>query len=243
MWKKKSFAPFVFALVLAAIPWAAGKISFSQARAAGLEGLTPNTAAAGIYGGDHLSSLGPHTSLVYDYRLEGKLMDEPFTDEIVLDLTRADDGSTHGFDVSATLFARGPARKIGPIVASTFNPLLLIFFQRDVNQMSRGTGGSNHYFRNVIRHAMAVPGNFEETRTTARFGDETVAARRISFTPFADDSNRAQMKSFARKTYAVTLSEAVPGGILELSTTTATGDDSDATPMLRESYRLREARP
>ena len=234
--------PLLLALTLAAV--VAAPFSAPPSRAAGMEGLTPNTASAEIYGFDHLDKLGRQATLVYDYRLEGRLMEEPFADEIVLDFKRTEEGSNHAFDVGATLFAKGAAKEIGPIVASTFNPLLLIFFQRDVNQMSRGTGGSGHYFRNVIRHAMAEPGKYAEEAVSVEIAGKRVAARRVSFTPFANDSHKDQMQGLAGKTYTVTVSDAVPGGLVSLETqTSAPADAPGEGPMLHESYRFREVRP
>ncbi|MDJ0931728.1 hypothetical protein [Breoghania sp.] len=140
-------------------------------------------------------------------------MEEPFADEIVLDFTRADASSDHSYDVSATLFAKGPAREIGPLVSSTFNPLLLIFFQRDVNQMSRGINGSGHYFRNVIRRGMATPGRYEETTERMEVAGRTVEATRISFTPFLRDPHKDDMHDLNAKIYSVTFSKEVPGGV------------------------------
>ena len=234
--------PFFLALIATAL--AAVSSPPPAAIAAGLDDLTPGTASAEIYGFNHLETLGTHATIVYDYRLEGRMMEAPFTDEIVLDFAHAQTDAKHAYDVEATLFAKGAAKQVGPIVASTFNPLLLIFFQRDVNQMSRGTGGSGHYFRNVIRHAMSVPGNYAEEAVSLEIGGKPVAAHRVSFTPFADDSHKDQMRGLAAKTYTITVSDAVPGGLVALETETAAAPGAPGEgPMLHESYRFREVRP
>ncbi|WP_321342221.1 hypothetical protein [Breoghania sp.] len=213
----------------------------SPVLAQGMDGLTPDTAAAEIYGFDQLKGLRNRSKLVFDYRLEGRMMEEPFADEVVLDFTRAGESTDHGYDVAATLFAKGAPREIGPLVASSYNPILLIFFQHDVNQMSRGTGGSSHYFRNVIRHAMGLKGAFSAEDVKTEVAGRTVKARRISFTPFATDAHKAQMSKLMTKRYTVTVSDEVAGGIVALeSATPAPPDEPGAGPMLHEIYRLRE---
>lgn len=249
----------LIALTCAATLTAAGATSLglSGAHAAGMSGLTPNTAAAGIYGTNHLEGMPDTAQLVYDYNMDGSIMDKPFHDEIVLDFKRrppeakdaeADKGAEAGktektgdeatFDVNVTLFPGTRNLPIGPITSTSFNPLLVIFFQRDVNQMGRNTGGSNHYFRNVIRHAMGAPGHQTETEIKIDWQGREVAATRVSFQPFIKDENRTRMKSFASKTYAVTLAPELPGGLYEISTETTEADTGKV--LLREVYRLRD---
>lgn len=213
------------------------------ARAEDGKRLDPNTAAGQVYGGDHLKGLQDGATLVYDYRMDGRILEKPFEDEVILAFKRADEAADHRYDVTATIFPKTRSQTLGPIVASAFNPLLLIYFQRDVNQMGNGTGGSKHYFRNVIRHSMATPGEFDEKNVTMEVAGKTIEVRQISFSPFKTDEHEAQMKSFSDKTYTVTLSDGVPGGIVELSASTPAdpGTAGDG-PLLRETYRFREMR-
>ncbi|MGE5767963.1 MAG: hypothetical protein ACM35H_12305, partial [Bacteroidota bacterium] len=121
----------------------------------GLDGLAPGSPAAGIYGSNHLALVPDKAVLVYDYRYEGSLLERPFDDNVLLDFTRHSGDA--GFDVGASLFPKTRKLEVGPITASATNPILLIFFQRDATQMSNGTGGSQHYFRNSIRRALQAP--------------------------------------------------------------------------------------
>lgn len=226
-------------------------VSAAPAQAAGgMSDLTPNTAAAGIYGSNHLKGLPDTAHLVYDYAMDGTIMETPFHDEVVLDFTRRPDkpdskdkeGATEAtYDVNVTLFPGTRNQSVGPITSTSFNPLLVIFFQRDVNQMGRSTGGSNHYFRNVIRRAMGTPGHQTETALTVDWQGTEIAATRVSFQPFVKDENRTRMESFASKTYSVTLAPGVPGGIYEISTETA--EAGTGKMLLREVYKLRANDP
>src|SRR3546814_4621386 len=93
------------------------------------------------------------------------------------------------------------------VCSSDLNPILLIFFQRDVTQMSNGTGGSQHYFRNTIRRVLQTSDPASIRDTTIDLGGERVAATEISFRPFANDPNRARLREFADKSYHVIISD------------------------------------
>src|SRR3546814_7888028 len=101
-----------------------------------------------------------------------------------------------GFDVDATLFPQSRKLQIGPISAAEVNPILLIFFQRDVTQMSNGTGGSQHYFRNTIRRVLQTSDPASIRDTTIDLGDERVAATR-------SEEHTSEIQSLMRHSYAV----------------------------------------
>lgn len=232
------------AAVLAGIAVLAGAAGAAAGPAAdGLDGLVPGSPAAGVYGSNHLALVPDEAELVFDYRFEGTAMEQPFADDVLLDFTRhaAAGGSEEtGFDVELTIFPQTRKITVGPVTATSFNPILLVFFQRDVTHMSNGTGGSQHYFRNVIRAAMQDPGEGRVTDVTIDLDGRRVAAREISFRPFVGDSHRAQLRGFADKTYRIVVSEAVPGGIYEVQSETP--DEKTGATLLRETYRFREMR-
>jgi len=210
----------------------------------GLEGLVTGSPAAGIYGSNHLAQLPDKAVLVFDYRFEGTLVEKPFDDSVLLDFTRHEAkgaSDPEGFDVAATLFPHTRNLQIGPLSATHVNPILLIFFQRDASQMSNGTGGSQHYFRNAIRRVLQTPDPESTKPVTVEFGGKQVAASEITFRPFADSPDRARLREFADKSYHFIVSDDVPGGIYEVSAETPTGDGTAI--LLRETYRLREMRP
>ena len=230
-WRRFLLPCLVLVLACAAAPL--------RAEGDGLEGLTPGSPAAGIYGSNHLALLPDKAVLVFDYRFDGSMVEQSFDDSVLLDFTRHSED--RAFDVDATLFPQTRNLAIGPISAASVNPILLIFFQRDATQMSNGTGGSQHYFRNVIRRSMqtADPGSLRAT--TIDLDGHRVAASEISFRPFEADPNRARLRAFADKSYRVIVSDEIPGGIYEVRAETPE-EDGDGV-LLRETYRFREMRP
>lgn len=225
---------------LAAVALLAGAAGNAGAAGDGIDGLTPGSPAEGIYGRNHLAGLPDKAEIVFDYRFEGSIMEEPFADDVLLDFTRNDDSSSSGYSVEMTLFSKTRNQTVGPVSAAAVNPILLIFFQRDVTHMSNGTGGSQHYFRNAIRTALQQPDESAINAITIDLGGRQVAASEISLRPFSGDSHRAQMRNFADKTYRFVVSAAVPGGIYEVQSETP--DDTGEKVLLRETYRFREIR-
>src|SRR3546814_8808663 len=60
---------------------------------------------------DHLALLPDKAVLVFDYRFDGSLLEQPFSDDVVLDFMRHRDD--RGFDVDATLFPQSRKLQIG----------------------------------------------------------------------------------------------------------------------------------
>ncbi len=240
-WRHLLLPLAAFALLPALLAMGSG--SAVEAAAFKLEGLVPGSAAEGIYGSLHLGEVPDKAELVYDYRFEGTAMEKPFSDDVLLDFTRqapGQAGEPSSFDVQMTIFPQSRNQTVGPLTATAYNPILLVFFQRDVTHMSNGTGGSQHYFRNVIRHAMQDPKEASIKEVTIDLDGHQVAAREISFRPFVGDSHRTQLRGFADKVYRVIVSDAVPGSIYEVQSETP--DEQTGEVRLRETYRFREIR-
>src|SRR3546814_20624213 len=96
-WWRRLLLPAILLAIAATSPPAE-----AAEQADGLEGLTPGSPAEGIYGRDHLALLPDKAVLVFDYRFDGSLLEQPFSDDLVLAFMRPRD--TRGFVVDATLF-------------------------------------------------------------------------------------------------------------------------------------------
>src|SRR3546814_5384163 len=95
-WWRRLLLPAILLAIAATSPPAE-----AAEQADGLEGLTPGSPAEGIYGRDNLALLPDKAELVVDYRFDGRLLEQPFSDDVVLDCMRHRDD--RGFDVDATL--------------------------------------------------------------------------------------------------------------------------------------------
>ncbi len=83
-----------------------------------------------------------------------------------------------------------------------------------MREMHRLTGGSMNYYRKRIRMALAEDAQIKEV--TVNLGPRRVAATEIHIAPYRDDPARSRYEKFAEKTYVFTLSDEVPGKVVEM---------------------------
>jgi hypothetical protein len=99
------------------------------------------------------------------------------------------------------------------------NPVLLGFLERDIAEMKRLTGGSVGYFRKRIRMALAQGAQVTPQRIT--YQGKALDAKVVRIQPYLDDPLHARFENYVRKTYTFVVSEQVPGGVYQLSTSLA----------------------
>jgi len=182
-----------------------------------------------LFASSHFLKLGGAAQLEYSYRLRGSLQDEADDQAVVMVGAQAPGG---GRDVRV-VFLSGPRKLDLPDVqGAEGNPLILFFLEREVREMNRLTRGSSNYYRKRIRLALA---NEATVQTVQRkVGAETVKASEIRIAPHRADPARSRYEKFAEKTFVLTLSEEVPGSVVELaSELLASGQGAQAATLLR----------
>ena len=160
---------------------------------------------------DHLRGLAGPTTLEYAYAKRGSL------ESPVDDIARVIIGPpSAGGGQSAKVEYLTETRKLelSDIDAANANPVILFFLERDVREMHRLTGGSINYYRKRIRMALAEGGQVEAVMLN--IGPRRIAATEIHIAPYRDDPARSRYEKFAEKTYIFTLSDDVPGKVVEL---------------------------
>ncbi|MFC5477218.1 hypothetical protein [Massilia suwonensis] len=176
---------------------------------------------------DHLPRMQAPATLVYEFRKLSNV--EPaFTDSVQLDVSRAK-GQVH----AALRFLTGARMHTLPDVDDAHgNPVLLGFLEHDIAEMRRLTGGSVTYFRKRIRMALANAAKVSPQRIT--YQGKTVEGKAVRIQPYLDDPMRARFENYVRKTYTFVLSDEVPGGIYQISTSLAsTGAERPGTVVAR----------
>ncbi|WP_156648809.1 hypothetical protein [Massilia sp. Leaf139] len=163
---------------------------------------------------DHLALMKVPATLVYEFRKQSNV--EPaFTDKVELDVSR-DKGQVH----AVLRFLSGERRRALPEADDAHgNPVLLGFLEHDIAEMKRLTGGSVTYFRKRIRMALADGAQVTPQRIT--WQGKTIEAQAIRIQPYLDDPLHARFEKYVRKTYTFVLSDGVPGGIYQVSTSLA----------------------
>jgi hypothetical protein len=178
---------------------------------------------------DHLAQVKAPATLVYEFRKLSNV--EPaFTDSVQLDVSRIK-GQLH----AALHFLSGARQRELPEVDDAHgNPVLLGFLEHDIAEMKRLTGGSVTYFRKRIRMALANSAQVTPQRIT--YQGKTVEGKAVRIQPYVDDPLRARFEIYTGKTYTFVLSDAVPGGIYQVSTSLANaGGQPPGTVVARTS--------
>ncbi len=119
-------------------------------------------------------------------------------------------GDANGRVAEVTLRDAGRDRTLDPLPAAAGHPLLLVFLETVVRDVSRLTGGSPFYIRNRMREALRGQNAAVEPVAIERSG-APIDGERLVFRPFADDPNRAKLGELAGLEIRVTLSDAAPG--------------------------------
>ena len=159
---------------------------------------------------DHLRGVPAATTLQYSYTKRGSL--EAPVDDVARVIVGPAQGG--GRSVKVEYLTRTRALELGDIDAANANPVILYFLERDIREMQRLTGGSTNYFRKRIRMALAE--GAEVTAPTVDVESRRVAATQIRIAPYRDDPARSRYEKFADKTYVFTLSDEIPGKVVEL---------------------------
>jgi hypothetical protein len=180
----------------------------------------------------HFDGLKPPAKLNYSYAQSGPL-GEPFDDKVEIALAKKSDGQCC---TATTKFLTGTHKLEMPEVESAEgNPAILYFLEREVREMSRLTKGQSAYFRKRIRMAIYQGAKVDEVQAT--YKGKPVAAQQIVIAPYLDDPLRARFEKYAPKQYVFTLSPAVPGHVMAVSSFIA-ADSPSAPPLLREEMLL-----
>jgi hypothetical protein len=167
--------------------------------------------------------IGVPTGTTLIYRLERIGADPgavPATSTVELSL-RADLESG-GRNVHVAIVTGERRQPAGPFPSLVGNPVLLLFLERDVAEMSRTLRGSPYYIRNRIREALGAATLAEPARFA--FDGREIEGWRVTVSPFGHDRNREKLREHAGKRYEFTLSDAVPGRLYELRTSTPAVD-------------------
>lgn len=164
---------------------------------------------------NHFAGLETPTTLEYEFERRGSAEND-FTDQVELKVT---DGSEHGKNVE-TNFLTGDRHRYTPNVeAATGNPVIMMFLQNDISSIADRSGGSWRYLQRRVKTALQNTAKVSEEQ--AEYDGREIDVKRIRFNPFArEEDHRDQLDAQVQKRYVFTLSDAVPGGVLEMRSET-----------------------
>jgi hypothetical protein len=160
---------------------------------------------------DHLGGITKAATLEYTFSKRGSL-EAPVDDKARL--TVGPRPSAGGRTVKVKYLSDERKLELPEIDAARGNPVILYFLEREVREMHRMTGGSANYYRKRIRMALADGARVDAVTVT--LGPRRVAATTIRIAPYRDDPARPRYEKFAETTYVFTLSDQIPGKVVEL---------------------------
>jgi hypothetical protein len=164
----------------------------------------------------HLAALDLGTEIIYRFERatsDPKTLGEPFSDKIRLTVTAVAPSGTR--EVAMNVFTGDRARSVQNVPDLTGNPLLVLFLDRTVGNMSQLAGGARPYLKDRIRAGLRDKSVVEPITIT--YEGQAVPAYRIAVTPFDGDANAAKMLGYDGAKLTLVLSEAVPGHFVELT--------------------------
>lgn len=183
----------------------------------------------------HLKNITSPSTLAYDFQhRSGPAEDYDDKVEMIVTSVRPDGGK----DLDFRYLTGERQQPYGTLEGFRGNPLIMLFLQRDVDEMAAKLGGGSGYLRNRIRFAFRNGAEVEQA--TVELAGKAMPATRIVIQPYASDPNGEQLPFFREKTYEFLLAPDVPGGLYRIRAyIPVPGGDA---PVVEDSLTFREAK-
>lgn len=161
----------------------------------------------------------PGTPLAYRYsrKVSDPQLGPSFDDRIRLQV-EASTGSDDARNVKVDLFTGERHRPAGPYEAVTTNPVLLIFLENHLSDLSGRLDGDPRYFKNALRLAMRDKATV--TPTELSVGGRGFKGWRVTVSPFKGDANAKRMRGLDTLRYTFEVAPELPGEIAKIEIST-----------------------
>ncbi|MES1948808.1 hypothetical protein C84B14_15743 [Salinisphaera sp. C84B14] len=175
---------------------------------------------------DHLNDVQTPATLAYAFaHREHEDSERDYDDRVLLNIDSSDQAGKH---VAIDFLSDERHRYMPEVDNARGNPVIMMFLQNDVSTLAQQTGGSWRYFQRRVKFALQDSASV--TEDIADYRGEQVAVQRIELEPYADErGHREKMADAVKRHYTFVLSDAVPGGVLELRASTPAGDGRGET--------------
>jgi len=158
----------------------------------------------------HLASIRRPLRLDYAFRRE-ETGRPAVTDQISLDIRHVGEDGRH--DVYPEFLTGERRIAYPPALGFLGNPLLIFALDRDTRELAAATGGSSHWFRARFRAALLEGADLRHSQVPAAGHAAPVEATLIEVAPFGNERRAGRFQNLR---YTFVLSDAVPGGIVEI---------------------------
>lgn len=174
------------------------------------------TATSVLFDAAHLANVekGKTLSYKFDRKVsEPKMLGEPFTDDIKIDIADSKDDGTR--TVLVKVFTGDRGRPDQSIDGMSGNPLLVVFLDRAVNNLAMLSGGNRPYLKQKIKMSFANGAKMQPVEIA--FNGATIKGNRIAVKPFVGDANALKMMGYDGVSFEIVVSDAVPGHFVALA--------------------------
>jgi hypothetical protein len=188
-----------------------------------------------VFGAELMADIEVPVTLRYRYEMHGRDIAPRF--ESHADMMVENGAAPGQKSVNFDMFEGADRRLYGPLKASTQNPMILVFLQRDVQTMAGLTGGAANYFQQQLRRAFNRPAAI--SRETVEHGDQSLQVTRAVLVPYAEDPSIDRFPQFRDKVYEFWVTPELPGGLYRIATRTP--DVETGEVILEESLTFERA--
>ena len=184
---------------------------------------------------NHLLNIEQPARLHYEFEKTGSY-EEGFVDDVYLDIVKINEDGTR--DAVLQFFTQEKSQKVAPsnVTNITGNPVIGIYLQGDVYEMSRLTEGHWKYFHKQIK--LAIADNNESVPVTIELNGKQYQGEKIVLHPYDSIANKGRLKEFSDKSYEFILSEEIPGKLYQIKTV-MNDVDNPTVPLMEETLTLK----
>jgi len=183
----------------------------------------------------HLLNIVQPARLHYEFEKTGSYEDG-FIDDVYLDIVKINEDGTR--DAVLDFFSDEQKQMVAPsnVKNITGNPVIGIYLQGDVYEMSRFTEGNWKYFHRQIKLAIANSNTSEHV--TIELEGKQYQSEKIVIYPYENIKQKSRLKEFSDKRYEFILSDEIPGKLYQIRTVINDTENPDV-PLVEEVLTLK----
>ena len=182
----------------------------------------------------HLLNIVQPARLHYEFVKTGSY-EEGFIDDVFLDIIEINEDGTR--NATLEFFTEERKQKVSPsnVEKITGNPVIGIYMQGDVYEMSRLTDGGWKYFHKMIK--LAIGDNNESEPVTIKLAGKEFQGEKITLYPFERIPKKSRLREFSDKRYEFVMSEEIPGKLYQIWTV-INDPENPSVPLMEEKLTL-----
>jgi len=182
----------------------------------------------------HLLNIEQPVRLHYEFEKTGSY-EEGFVDDVYLDVVKINEDGTRDAALDFFTEERKQGVSSSNVMNITGNPVIGVYLQGDVHEMSRYTEGGWKYFHRQIK--LAIADNNDIEHVTVVLQGKQYESEKIVLLPYENIKMKNRLKEFSDKRYEFILSDEIPGKLYQIRTVINDAENPDV-PLVEEVLTL-----